>query len=288
MAKIVIMKGLPASGKSTAAKALAKEGGNFVRLNKDLLRTMLHFDEWSGRNEEKTWNAEVALAIFFLTDGVNVIIDDTNLNPNTVERWKQLAKDTNSKIEYQDFDTSVAECIKRDQEREKRVGNSVIEKMALQYKDYLKGEKVIICDLDGTLCNVKHRLHFVQKPDGEPKDWEGFFNHMMSDTPNDNVKKDIVGLYLAGYKIIFVSARPEKYRAFTVDWLRDHVGLEEYLLIMRENGDSRKDTLVKEEIYNKYLKNLTIVKIYDDRPSVIRMWRSKGLEVVDCGEGVEF
>jgi len=33
---------------------------------------------------------------------------------------------------------------------------------------------------------------------------------------------------------------------------------------------------------------MDIVKVYDDRPSVIRMWREKGLEVEDVGAGVEF
>lgn len=279
------MSGLPASGKSSAAKALMSEGGNFMRLNKDLLREMLHFNKFTHNNEKHTWNAEVALAIFYLTEGTSVIIDDTNLNPKTMQRWVDLAKNMKVTIQHCDLETPIEECIKRDQEREKPVGKSVIEKMALQYKGYLKGDRVIICDLDGTMCNIKHRVHFVQ---GEKKDWDNFFNHMMADSVREDVRKEVVGAYLDGCKVIFVSARPEKYRPFTIDWLRDHVGLQNYTLIMRENGDSRPDTVVKEEIYEKYLKSLTILKIYDDRPSVIRMWRSKGLEVVDVGDGIEF
>ena len=285
MAKIIIMSGLPASGKSTAAQALLNGGGNFVRLNKDLLRTMLHFDKFNHTNEGHTWNAEVSLAVFFLTSNINVVIDDTNLNPKTMQRWKDLAKQLDVKIQYADMDVGVEECIERDSKREKRVGKHVIEKMALQYKGYLKGERVIICDLDGTMCNIDHRLHFVQ---GEKKDWDSFFNNMMSDTPREEVKSEVISARLDGCKIIFVSARPEKYREVTMEWLRYHVGLEEYSLIMRENGDSRPDTVVKAEIYDKYLKHLTILKIYDDRPSVIRMWREKGLNVIDVGKGIEF
>lgn len=57
---------------------------------------------------------------------------------------------------------------------------------------------------------------------------------------------------------------------------------------MRDAGDKREDTIVKSEIYDKYLKDLNIINIYDDRPSVIRMWRAKGLNVVDVGQGIEF
>ena len=42
MSKMVIMQGLPASGKSTRAEEIERSMGNAVRINKDLLRTMLH------------------------------------------------------------------------------------------------------------------------------------------------------------------------------------------------------------------------------------------------------
>src|SRR4051812_38724625 len=83
MAKLIIMQGLPASGKSTKAKELL-EHGNTVRLNKDLLRTMLHFDKFTGRNEGLTQDAALFLADNFLEKDINVIIDDTNFNPRTI------------------------------------------------------------------------------------------------------------------------------------------------------------------------------------------------------------
>jgi hypothetical protein len=57
---------------------------------------------------------------------------------------------------------------------------------------------------------------------------------------------------------------------------------------MRRKGDKRQDTDVKSDIYNRYLKQYDIVRVFDDRPSVIRMWREKGLEVEDVGNGEEF
>lgn len=285
MSKMIIMKGLPASGKSTKAKELVAQG-NTVRINKDLLREMLHFSKFTGINEGLTRDSARNLAKMFLEKGVNVIIDDTNLNPGTVQSWKDLAKELDAKIEYQDLtDVGVLDCVIRDAKREKKVGQSVIEKMALQHLDYLKGEKVVICDLDGTLCDIRHRLHFVK---GEDKDWKSFFDGVSEDKVREDVKSQVAELCAnENAKVIFVSARPEDYREETEKWLsyKYHHGCT---LIMRNSGDRRPDTEVKEEIYEKYLKNLNIIRVFDDRPSVIKMWRDKGLEVEDVGEGIDF
>lgn len=285
------MKGLPASGKSTKAEELLKTMGNAVRLNKDLLRTMLHFNVFNRVKEGKTQDASIALTRYFLTHDTSVVIDDTNLNPKVVESWKTIAKECNAKIEYVDcFDVSVEECIRRDDKRamkkERHVGRHVIIKMALQYHDYMKGRDVIICDLDGTLCDCEHRKHFLQ---GEKKDWTSFFNHLNDDYLRGDILDKLMTEMRNTYStIIFVSARPEDYRIDTIGWMYDNIPIENPILIMRESNDKRPDTEVKNDIYEKYLKNLNIVKVFDDRPSVIRMWREKGLEVEDCGSGIEF
>lgn len=288
MAKMTIMRGLPASGKSTKAEELIHLYGNTVRINKDLLRTMLHFDRFSRHNEENTRNGARKLADWFLSQDVNVIIDDTNLNERTVQSWKDLARIHNARIEYVDTtNVSVIDCIERDRNREKKVGKHVIQKMALQYLDYMKGEEVVVCDLDGTLCDITHRLHFAK---GETKDWKAFFGFIPGDTLRTEVTDQVLKYEEEGCKIVFVSARPEDCRYATEVWLeKTFKGYKsDSVLIMREAGDKRDDTIVKSEIYDKYLKNLKIVKVFDDRPKVIRMWREKGLEVEDVGSGVEF
>lgn len=291
MSKLTINIGLPASGKSTESEKKILSDGNTVRINKDLLRTMLHFDKFTGKNEGLTRDASRVLAKFYLTNSTNVIIDDTNLNPSTKQSWVDLAKECDAKIEYLDMThVSVNECIDRDSKREKRVGKHVIQKMALQYLEYMKGEKVVICDLDGTLCDIEHRRHFVAQT---PKDWKGFFEAMTDDTAREEVVKLLRQFQKERKKIIFVSARPETYRSTTEWWLDVKVGspIEKTpyeMLIMREANDKRPDTEVKSDIYDKYLKNLNITSVIDDRPSVIRMWRGKGLDVIDVGNGEEF
>src|SRR5690606_11837601 len=128
---------------------------------------------------------------------------------------------------------------------QRHVGETVILKMALQYLDFWKGEPTVVCDLDGTLCDTEHRLHFVQ---GEKKDWTGFFEAMMGDTLRNDVLATLLK-YDRTHRIIFVSARPEKYREATEAWLDlelKGVRLHD-ALIMRPNNDKRPDTEVKAE-----------------------------------------
>ena len=315
MSKIIILSGLPASGKSTKAQEMLLADGHAVRLNKDLIRTMLHFDRFNFENEDMTRQAVQTLARLFLGKGKTVIIDDTNLNEKTLQSWKILAKDVGARIQNEFMDTSMDECIRRDRERgkswvggSKSVGEHVIVGMALSSGLYPKPERpVVLCDIDGTLANIDHRLHYVKAPkvlmtgsgptaiygdDPEfKKDWSGFFTHMMSDTPRTDVVDMLLEYEDAGHEIFFISARPDTYRAFTEDWIvrvafngrRIHNGL-----FMRGANDSREDSMVKKDMYEKYFKNLPILSVIDDRPRVIRMWRELGLNVTDVGNGIEF
>lgn len=288
MAKLTLLIGLPASGKSTLAQEMLEKSGNSIRINKDLLRTMLHFDKWSGRNEGLTQVASTTLAKQFLIAGKSVIIDDTNLNPNTIAAWQGLVSSVpTAKLEIVKLDTPWQECIERDRKREKRVGDAVIKNMALRYglvERPLKG--YVLCDIDGTIADTRHRLHFVQ---GEKKDWKGFFSQMHLDPVRAETFKIINDLCAEGYTLIFVSARPENYRDVTEQWLAENVGIKYFTLIMRKAGDKRDDDIVKKELLDAFFPDRSLIyKVIDDRPRVIRMWRDNGLEVVDVGNGIDF
>ena len=283
------MKGLPASGKSTKAREIIKADGNTVRVNKDLLREMLHFNHWSGRNEQKTSSASIGLVTYLLTvQKCNVIVDDTNLNPKTIGAWVALGNATGSKIEIVDL-TNIhwSECIRNDLNRqvkgERFVGRSVIVNMARQWGIYSFDKPDVICDIDGTLAEISHRLHYVK---GEKKDWKGFYSELSKDELRSDVY-DTVKKYAVDNTIVLVSGRPEDHRAVTEKWLEEN-GVEYQTLIMRSKGDSRDDTIVKQEILDKYFKKDNIRIAIDDRPRVIRMWEANGIPVMDVGSGVEF
>ncbi len=288
MPKMIIMQGLPASGKSTRAKAIIEESGGAVRINKDLLRTMLHFDKFNGRNESLTREASQVLAVHFLQKKMNVIIDDTNLNAVTLHNWVDLARKVSAKHEIIQMLTPWLECVIRDSKREKPVGNTVIKNMAL-WGGLVHLEKVIICDIDGTIADTSHRLHFVRKPDGEKKDWKGFFEAAVNDPVREDVRSMLISYFDQGYTIVFMSGRPDNYKEQTLKWLNDNYLNFAFTVIMRKANDKRDDTIVKKEMLDMYFPNKTkIHKVIDDRPSVIRMWRENGLDVIDVGKGEEF
>lgn len=289
MSKLTMLQGLPASGKSTKALQLVTTGNN-VRLNRDLLRTMLHYDKWTPKNEGLTIEAQKLLAREYLNNGVSVVIDDTNLGDKHRQLWSGIAKETGSTFKVLNIDTNMYECIKRDKVRtdKKPVGDHVIVGMALQYGLYpYPRNGIVLCDIDGTLADAKHRLHHLQQ---EKKDWKAFFNEMHKDTPRTEVLDIVLKYEEKGYDIIIVSARPEDYRQMTEAWLeKAFKGYKPYkAVIMRRSGDTRPDTEVKEQMYETYFRGYPIEIVIDDRPRVIDMWANKGLDVIDVGDGIDF
>lgn len=280
-----MLKGLPASGKSTFAEELVKGGGNWVHVNKDLLRTMLHFDEFSGRNEKVTINVEINLVKYLLKER-NVIVDDTNLSKRHEDMWRGVATEAKAVFEIESFlDVSFIECVRRDICREKSVGSHVITNMAMQYQLIPALKDIVVCDIDGTIADGTHRLHHLDKI---PRDWKSYFSKLSGDTPRQEVLDNVAKLCLeTSAWLVLVSARPETYREETEQWLLNN-NIPYVNLIMRGAHDRRDDDIVKEEIYNKYLKHYNIIKVFDDRPRVIRMWRKHGLDVEDVGNGIEF
>lgn len=287
--KVILLKGLPGAGKSTRAKEICKDK-TFVRVNKDLLREMLHFGVWSYKNEKIINKTEQLLAQSLLEQGKNVVVDDCNFTH--IEKWKEFLKYHPVHVEVEEINTPIEECVTRDWARGaaggRTVGYSVIRGMAMYtgQLDY----KYVICDLDGTLADNAWRARNLtesEKATGK-KDWHAF--HM--GIPNDAIREDVwnqVKSHLGeDTKLILVSARNEQYRGLTVDWLKK-MGVDHYALFMREDADKRPDTMVKRDILNMYFKDKSrIVAVFDDRPSVIRMWQEEGLHVIDVGDGIEF
>ncbi|HCR35808.1 TPA: hypothetical protein DIU22_02080 [Candidatus Woesebacteria bacterium] len=296
MSKLIILSGLQASGKSTKAKKIVTQG-NWVRLNKDLLRTMLHFDKFSGRNEGLTRDAERTLAKTFLKNDINVVVDDTNLGEQHKQSWQALAIECNASFEHTFIDTELNECLNRNTNRANPVPSHVIVQTAMQYQMYPQPKKsFVICDLDGTLADITHRLHFVKVPDGQKKNWNAFFENVYYDAVRWDIVKLLKEYVSQGHPFVLVSGRPERCRADTEKWLFEQIydnlewqGLDKHItLIMRQNHDKRDDDILKTDIYNKYLKHYPIEVVIDDRPRVLRAWAMLKLRTIDVGPGIEF
>lgn len=139
--------------------------------------------------------------------------------------------------------------------------------------------KTIVVDLDGTLFNIDHRLHYLEK-----KDWNGFFAAVKDDTVNEWCARLVRAMANAGCEIIFVSGRNEVARAATDEQL-EKLGFNGMQLFMRPEKLRAPDFELKEAIYEQALKNKDILFVIEDRSQVVKMWRSKGLTVLQCDEG---
>lgn len=143
----------------------------------------------------------------------------------------------------------------------------------------------IICDLDGTLADVSHRIHHIRTKGR--KDWKSFQaeENIMKDIPNLWCLHLLLAMESAGYKIILVSGRWEKARGITLKWLHQNVPLKSFELFLRGDGDFREDSIVKQEILDRDLKKDEILFVIEDRQQVVDMWRQNGLVCLQCEEG---
>jgi hypothetical protein len=80
------------------------------------------------------------------------------------------------------------------------------------------------------------------------------------------------------HKITFITARSEAYRDATREWIDTHMGLEDYTLLMRPEGDTRKDYQLKFDILKFSLqKRYNIIAAFDDNKRVVKMYREQGI-----------
>mgnify|MGYP000151764854 CR=1 FL=1 len=144
----------------------------------------------------------------------------------------------------------------------------------------------VLVDIDGTLADCEHRRHLVQNG---KRDWKSFLSPEMAalDTLNEPVAKVVRAMALAGYSIIYVSARPISLKVVTRAWLQKYnLWFEPKLLYMRKDKDSRADTIVKRELLKEIRKlGYQPVLSLDDRNSVVAMWRDEGITCLQVAEG---
>lgn len=137
-----------------------------------------------------------------------------------------------------------------------------------------------VFDLDGTVCDVRHRRQWVAT---KPKNWDAWNAGISEDTPNVAVVETLRALSKS-HDIVLVSGRGSEYRAVTVDWLRKHE-IHFSDLFMRQANDHRPDDEVKSELADEVEKTYKIVGVFDDRKRVVDMWIKRGLFVFDVAQG---
>jgi len=140
MTEFIVTIGLPASGKSTLAKQLVRDSdGTMKRVNRDDLRAMLDCGTpWHSGKEVWVKAFQRHMIERLLSNGFDVICDDTNLDEELRQDWQRLAWDCNA--EYSEIDLThipVTVLYERDAAREEAglpfVGPDVIDRMYDQF-----------------------------------------------------------------------------------------------------------------------------------------------------------
>lgn len=135
---------------------------------------------------------------------------------------------------------------------------------------------VAVFDLDGTLADTRHRLHFVESA---PKDWTAFFRAADQDPPLQ------AGIALAlewaeRCDLAYVTGRPERCRRATERWLADQGLPRGTTLAMRAPRDFRPARVAKLELLRALSREREVAVVVDDDGQVCDAYRAAGFEVV--------
>ena len=301
---IWVLYGIPASGKSTWAKTeLMRNPGKYKRVNKDLLRLMLDNDKFDFENEKFILKIRDRIVESALRRGNDVIVDDTNF-PVGGKHFKRMCeiaqKVGNVRVIEKFFDVSLKDALQRNQNSDRNpvpedVIKSAYEKHVknksfnLQDLFFQKVEKIpynpnlpdcVIFDIDGTLAhmNGKRGPFDWDKVDmDDPDENIAYINNILYDRRSSKSAKDL--------DIIIFTGRDGFAADKTKKWLED-VGVVYDKFYIKGENDNRKDTIVKKEYYDNYIKDkYNVICIFDDRDQVVDLWRSMGLTACQVAYG---
>lgn len=281
--EIIMLSGVPASGKSYYAAEFSKQDPKYVIINRDTIRfcnTYYKFDKEDYISEIEEFEVRKAIEHNYIP-----IIDATNLNPKTRAKWENLAKELDCDLVEKAFKIDFKTALERDRDRDHPVGEKVLKRFFNNYfpelLDEFSGEYkpdnrvltpypeydykksfAIICDLDGTLALHNGRnCYDVSK--------------CTSDILNERLYDVLKRLSYEGCNIIFLSGREEIYREGTLQWLNLNIKIP-FSLFMRSKNDYRKDCIIKKEIYkNKIEGKYNVLAWFDDRNQVVDMVRKE-------------
>lgn len=215
MSKLIVLVGLPASGKSTLAERLSKKE-NATIVSSDAIREELFSDVNHQEGNVSVFETMNERAKILLSEGRDVIYDATNINR---KRRIHLINHELKADEYEVYymATPYRLCVKRNNKRERVVPAEVIEKM---YKNLHIPTKLEGWD----------KVHF-HYPDEQYERREELFDLFSVVDCVANIKEignhdrlfDEIGLYLTDFYDIIDVPQDSSYHSFSISRHTFHV-----------------------------------------------------------------
>lgn len=297
--------GLPSSGKSTLARAIAVDDTTAI-IERDMEREAIgngsrqKFYRLAKESMGVYENAVSASCATLLRKaakaGKNVFVSDTNTNRFNRHGLYRTLFDLGFRVHPVLMDVDLDTCLKRNLEREAdhQVPSHVIVKMsdALEKDRELIEQEInvmttyfnpdnadgdVVFDIDGTLADMNGNRG--------PFEW----HRVGEDLPRHTVI-ELCNYYMETRRVVFFSGRDGVCREETLKWLRKYISpsIHESQLKMRKPGDQRVDWIVKGEIMMDYIESTGLQPslCIDDRQQVVDIWRNMGFETwqVDAGK----
>lgn len=306
MTTLHIYRGMPGSGKSTAALDLLKDNPDMVRVNRDSIRMSVFGKKvgtsFSQENRVSRLSKEIARDALRL--GNSVVVDDTNLRPRYVKEWYALAQEFPSvEVSVREWNLELDDLLIRNATRpeedwiDPRAITGMFERytkkgklLPVDYTQWLEEQtskndrhmvpapqyksgqfRTVVVDIDGTLAtNDGSRGWFEWDKVGE-------------DSVVEEIRDLVNAVETWETAIVCLSGRDEVCRKQTEEWLKAN-GINYDSLFMRPEGNTEEDSIIKYRLFDEHLRSQNVWFVVDDRPSVCRMWRSIGLKVLQVGD----
>jgi len=134
------MQGIPGSGKSTVAKAMAGIDGDALYSTDDYwMESGVYRYDVDRIGEAHAWNQSNARAAMLLGFPL-VIIDNTNIKKRYAQPYLDLAQECGYPVQVVRVEVAVEEAIRRNNMRteDRRIPEDVIRRMAAEMEDLLK------------------------------------------------------------------------------------------------------------------------------------------------------
>lgn len=136
---IFVMIGVSGSGKSTLAEKIHRET-NTVLLSSDAIRAELFNDETYQGNNGLVFQTLFERLDSCVKSNKDVIVDATFLSRKDRKRFKQYKNKKNISIAYLVMATDYETCVKNDSQRNRTVGEEVIQKQIKKFEFPLESE----------------------------------------------------------------------------------------------------------------------------------------------------